>query len=189
MDSGFQEAPGPGDRDGLRAQHVSPEGVGSKEGHIEGLLLREVAQGDEHGVGEPHVSRHLQPNEPIARRRLIRVQYLARVKELDPKKRVCHSPDPLPSYTGTPRPTPGHPGGRGTWSGQKQQESTKWKQKQVEEENTLATRGPTRGEAPAMHESFICFNSVSQVLLSPHFAEGDTEAKRDTFGPKSAKVI
>lgn len=69
-------------RDITKAQHISPEGVGSKEGHIKGLLLREMAQRDKHGVAEPHVSHHLQPDEPVACRRLIRVQYLARVKEL-----------------------------------------------------------------------------------------------------------
>lgn len=169
----------------MRAQHVSPEGVGSKEGHIEGLLLREVAQGDEHGVGEPHVSRHLQPNEPIARRRLIRVQYLARVKELDPKKRVRHSSDPLPPYTGTPRRHPWAPRGqrylvRTEAAGEHKMETEAHRGREY-----ISYQGPTRGEAPAVRESFICINSVSQVLLSPHFTEGETEAKRDTFGPKS----
>lgn len=51
----------------MGAQHISPEGVGSKEGHVKGLLLWEVTQGDEHSIAEPHVSRHLQPDEPVAR--------------------------------------------------------------------------------------------------------------------------
>lgn len=97
----------------MGAQHVSPEGVGSKEGHIEGLLLREVAQGDQHGVAEPHVSRDLQPNEPVARRRLICVQHLARVKELDPRERGRYSPDPLPSTQGPQTPPLGTQGAEG----------------------------------------------------------------------------
>lgn len=52
----------------LGAPHISPEGVGSKEGHIKGLFLREVTQGDKHSVAEPHVSRHLQTDESVARR-------------------------------------------------------------------------------------------------------------------------
>lgn len=90
--------------DRLGAQHISPEGVGSKEGHVKGLLLREVAQGDEHSIGEPHVGGHLQPNEPVARWRLIGVQDLARVKELDPRERVSHSPGLWPSSQGPQTP-------------------------------------------------------------------------------------
>lgn len=88
----------------MGAQHISPEGVGSKEGHIKGLLLREVSQRDEHGVAEPHVGCHLQPDEPIAGRRLICVQYLAWVKELDPRERVHHNPGLLTSTWGPQTP-------------------------------------------------------------------------------------
>lgn len=84
-------------KDRFGAQHVSPEGVGSKEGYVKGLLLWEVAQGDQHGVAEPHISRHLQPDEPVSCWRLICVQYLAWVKELDPRERVYHNHGLRPS--------------------------------------------------------------------------------------------
>lgn len=123
-------------RDTLEAQHISPEGVGSKEGHIKGLLLREMAQRDKHGVAEPHVSRHLQPDEPVACWRLIRVQYLAWVKELTQGRGfvIALASCPPALHTGTPDHTPGHPGDRGTWSGQKQQKSEGWRQKHIEVE-------------------------------------------------------
>lgn len=60
----------------------SPQRVGGEEGHVEGLLLGVVLQGDQHGVAEPHVGQQLQAHQAVAGRAVVGVQHLTWVEEL-----------------------------------------------------------------------------------------------------------